>query len=142
MALTIRTTTSTVVSDSVAGINITQQKQSDDVSDPGTLDLNFTQSTYLLAGSMTDWLKVDKGDITKIRDITLILTSTIEGTSNIEVLITGTVDPNTPTPEYRTMAVRDLFIGAVNLDGNKNLWIKNTGTNDATLITILGGTNL
>jgi len=140
MALNIRQDVTTLVTDTDQGISISQQKIVNDLAISGTLDLNYTNQTLLLPSGMTTWTLISKGDIAKIRDITLFLTTAVEGNGNIELLITDVVDPNSPMLD-RTMLMREMFVGTVNLNANKSIWIKNVGLEDATLIAIFGGTN-
>jgi hypothetical protein len=105
------------------------------------LNMNFTAETYELPALGTNWVKIGKGDIGKIRSIFLVLTSDYQY-ENIDVLITSTVDPNTPSPATKTFVMRDIFIATTELDVAQNIWIRNSGASVAVLLAIISGENV
>jgi len=105
------------------------------------LNMNFAAGTYELPALGTNWVKVGKGDIGKIRSIFLVLTSDYQY-ENIDVLITSTVDPNTPAPETKTFVMRDMFIATTELTVAQNIWIRNPGASTAVLLAIVSGENV
>jgi hypothetical protein len=106
-----------------------------------TLNMNFTAETYELQALGTNWVKIGKGDIGKIRSIFLVLTSDYQY-EDIDVLITTTVDPNSPSPETRTFIMRDMFIATTELDTAQNIWVRNPGASVAVLLAIISGENV
>jgi hypothetical protein len=104
-------------------------------------DYNFVAETYELGIAETTWTKVSKGDIGRIRDIYLILTTTAQA-ENIDILITSTADPNAPSVLPRTFSMRDMFISTTYLDAAQNIWIKNLGQSQATVLSIMSGENV
>ena len=96
-------------------------------------------STYELPlGS--SWVKIEKGDLGKIRDLYLVLTSTPQD-ENIGVLITTSADPNVG-PEDPIFLMRGTFTATTDMTADQNVWIKNFGTAPAALTVVLGGENV
>ena len=105
-----------------------------------TLNLNFTTETYELPAAATTWTKLNKGDIGRIRDIFIILTSVVQA-ENIDILITNVANPNSPILP-KTFSMRDEFIATTNFDSDQDIWIRNPGADVAVLLAIIGGENI
>jgi len=139
MALNIRTQVVAAVTDTVAGISISQQHTFDDAASVA-LSLNTEVGTYILPATST-WVKVNKGDIGILRDIYLVLTSTPED-AGVGVLITVTADPNLPHTETSTFLMRQTFVATTKIGATYNIWIKNFGAAVASVTAVLGGENV
>jgi hypothetical protein len=138
--LTIKTQVMSQVQDPVAAVNITQIKDFTDNS--LSQSLNFTIETYELpvAGAPPiSWTKIMKGDIGVIREVFIILTSTLQD-EGVEVLITS--DPAPAAATAATFKMRECFVATTEMDTAQAIWVRNLGSAVADLLSILGGVNV